>query len=62
MTKEEKNILLEYINTCPNWKMAIKRDWDRICPPVLRQIRNNYGPTWLMKLTANKVRSTEVQE
>lgn len=63
LQREHKETLLHYINTYPSaWKVKIKQDWDSFafCTPSLRALRNTYGSSWLMKLTANKVRESEV--
>lgn len=65
LTKESKEVLLHYIDTYPKkWKSEIKKDWDDFtwCTPSLRALRNTYGPTWLMNLTADKVINSQVRE
>lgn len=64
LQKEHKEALLHYIDTFPSkWKSEIKKDWDSFafCTPSLRALRNTYGPTWLMNLTAEKVRNSQVR-
>ena len=62
LLKEEKEVLLHYINLFPSrWKSKIKSDWEGRCHPALRHIRNTYGPSWIMALTADKVRNSKIQ-
>lgn len=63
LLKEHRDVLLHYVNTFPtNWKVKIKSDWDGICHPALRQIRNTYGPSWIMSLTTDKVKNSQIRE
>jgi len=63
LLREHKEVLMRYIDAFPNsWKVAIRKEWDSpFCLAPLRVLRNTYGPTWLSKLTANKVRSARVR-
>jgi len=65
LLKEHRDVLLHYIDTYPSkWKSEIKKDWDSFvwCTPSLRALRNTYGPAWLISLTADKVRNSQVRE
>ena len=64
LLKEHKEALLHYIDTFPNrWKAEIIKDWNSFasCTPTLRVLRNQYGPSWLLNLTAVKVRGSKVR-
>ena len=65
LQKEHKEALLHYIDTFPNrWKAEIIKDWDSFafCTPSLRALRNTYGPSWLLNLTAGKVREAKIRD
>lgn len=64
LLRSHKEVLLNYIDTYPkSWKFEIRKQWNTaLCIPSLRALRNNYGPTWLDELTANKVRGSLIRE